>query len=201
MSDSARSLSGADASAGVAADELAGGEDVSLEGVKELRFGCAGRQGERGVEGVEVEDVPVRGAGGRAGSAVADTAEVVAALKGAGGELRLGGEGFGEGAGVWRQIPEEPVGEGAHGGVGVGDEEGEAAGGRGRRVPCERGGEVGLTRAGGVARGDGCGEAGAGEVQVGIILRGQGSAVAGGDGEEREEQGRPAVSAARRHRG
>lgn len=82
------------------------------------------------------------------------------------------------------------MGEGADGGVDVGDDEGEALGGGGRGLPGELGGVVDLALAGGELVGDGAGEAGTFELEGGEF-RGEFVAVAGelGGGEGDDERG------------
>jgi hypothetical protein len=60
--------------------ELSLGQDVSLHGVHQLGFGCSGRQVHGPIQGVELEEVVVRLAPGRGGTAVADVDEVVLPL-------------------------------------------------------------------------------------------------------------------------
>lgn len=74
------------------------------------------------VEGVEAEVVAV-GAAWRTGSDIFRGAGVVAADHG------VGRDGvFGDGAGLGSDVPDEPVGPDAHGGIGVVDDEDEAFG-------------------------------------------------------------------------
>ena len=67
----------------VGAHGLRLGEDVGLQGVFEEGLRGARFETEQGVEGVELEEVTVRLARGRAGASVADAVKVVEALAGA----------------------------------------------------------------------------------------------------------------------
>jgi len=156
----------------ITASELAVGQDVVLHGVEDLFF-CGSRgEVQFGVEGVEIEDVAVGGVSGWTGAVVADLAEVVDALAGAVGELFGFSDGLGEFARLRGEVVEDPMGEGPAGGVGVGDDEREALGAGGRRLPGEWGRVVGLAGAGGELVGDGAAKAGAFQLDGGDAWHG-----------------------------
>ena len=98
--------------------------------------------GKFGVESIELEEITVGLTGGRTGAAVADAAEVVETLAGAVVEQRVFGRvGRQDGRFGW-DVPDEPMGPGAGGRVGVVRDEGEGLGvGRGAG-PGEVGGDV-----------------------------------------------------------
>src|SRR5690348_5666402 len=62
------------------AHEFGLGDHVSAHGGFHIRLGGAGGQPERGIQRINLEEVAVGLAGGRAGAPVADAAKVVAAL-------------------------------------------------------------------------------------------------------------------------
>ena len=156
----------------ITASELAVGQDVVLHGVEDLFF-CGSRgEVQFGVEGVEIEDVAVGGVSGWTGAVVADLAEVVDALAGAVGELFGFSDGLVEFARLRGEVVEDPMGEGPAGGVRVGDDEREALGAGGRRLPGEWGRVVGLAGAGGELVGDGAAKAGAFQLDGGDAWHG-----------------------------
>ena len=84
----------------------------------------------------------MRLSGGRAGAAVAYLAEVVLALAATVGELSLVGNSDGQAVGVCGQVEEDPMREGASGGVGVSRDKREAFGSGWRSAPRQRGGFI-----------------------------------------------------------
>ena len=73
----------------VAAYQPAAGEDVSSQRVFDLRARGAGRETQRRVERVEIENIAVLRVTGRAGASVTPAFKVIAALACAIRELRL----------------------------------------------------------------------------------------------------------------
>lgn len=154
---------------GVAAHKGGCREAVTADGRVDLLAGGAGGQVENGVQRGEAEEVAVR-AGRRARAGVADGAEVVGALGAGGCEDSLG---------IWADVPDEPVGEGARRGVGVVDDEDHRTGAARDAGDCEGGRRVfTLTGEAGGDRGA-VGEVGAGEMEA-----------AGGESRKREQEQR-----------
>ena len=81
--------------AAVFAHDLSLGEDMALHCLFELRLGGSGREPSPGVEGVELEEIPMRAAGW-ARTGIADAARVVCPLFGATRERSQGGDVFGQ---------------------------------------------------------------------------------------------------------
>ena len=121
----------------VAGDQFTAREDVAFHGVIQLRAGCARGQIQLCIQREQHEHVMVVGVA-RARSAVADLVEVVLALQGAVGQLGLCGERRGQGARPGRQVEEQPVHK-SLGQVTIVENQREAPGAVGRRVPSESG--------------------------------------------------------------
>lgn len=120
------------------------GEEVGLDGGFEFGLGGSGLEVEGGVEGVEFEEVAMRQAARWAGAAVADAVEVVVSLMGAVGKDSDLWGGRGQGRRGGGDVPDEPVGPGAGGGVGIVDDEGEGSSLGGDSGPGELGGLIGV---------------------------------------------------------
>src|SRR5690242_20474956 len=74
------SSSGALFSTGELAHEFGLRDHVAAHSRFQVLPGCARRQVERGIQGVEFEEIAMRFAGRRAGAAITDTAKIIAAL-------------------------------------------------------------------------------------------------------------------------
>src|SRR6516165_7346671 len=101
---------------------------MSLHRVHQLRLGRTGGQLENRVQGVKLEKVAVRLAGGRRWAAVTNFAEVVFALPGLIGEALVRGYALMELAHFGRQIEQHPVHPDSPRGIRVVADEGEAPG-------------------------------------------------------------------------
>src|SRR6266705_3743635 len=116
----------AENSATVAADQLGVCEDVALHGAFDVGFGGPGFQIQLRIEGVEFEEITMRLARRRAWTAVADFAEIVAALAGAVRKLFLLRDSLGKLLSIHREVKQHPVHPGAHRRVGIVHDEREA---------------------------------------------------------------------------
>jgi len=101
------------------------GDEMRLHGEFELDAAGAGLEVEAGVERVEPEEVAMGIAGRRTRATIADAVEVVDALAGTVVEQFDLGRVLGAERGAGGDVPEEPVGPGAGGCVGIVGDEGE----------------------------------------------------------------------------
>jgi HAMP domain-containing protein len=127
---------------GVAAHVFAAGQDVALHGALEIFFGGAGLEIHFGVEGIELEEVAMELAAGRARATITNLVEVVGALARAVGGLRGLGKILRQRTQCGRHVKHYPMNPGSDRGVGIVRNQRETLRGVRRGLPLKRGRKI-----------------------------------------------------------